>query len=61
MKQSFLKRYSIYSQKRHWKLLLFISAIVIIGFSLWYSNVLIKKIARDERTKIHTCKPVRDW
>ena len=54
MKQSFLKRYSIYSQKRHWKLLLFISAIVIIGFSLWYSNVLIKKIARDERTKIHT-------
>ena len=54
MKQSFLKRYSIYSQKRHWKLLLFFIAIVIIGFSLWYSNVLVKKIARDERTKIHT-------
>jgi len=54
MKQSFLKRYSIYSRKKHWKILLFIFAIVIIGFSLWYSNVLVKKIARDERTKIHT-------
>ncbi len=54
MKQSFLNRYSIYSRKKHWKILLFISAIIIIGFSLWYSNLLIKKIARDERTKIHT-------
>ena len=54
MKQFFLKRYSIYSRKKHWKILLFICAIVIIAFSLWYSNVLVKKIARDERTKIHT-------
>lgn len=54
MKLPFLKHYSIYSRKKHWKILLFISAIVIIGVSLWYSNVLVKKIARDERTKIHT-------
>jgi hypothetical protein len=54
MKQPFLNRYSIYDRKRHWKLLLLLSAIVIISFSLWYSNVLVKKIARDERVKIHT-------
>jgi len=54
MKLPFLNRFDIYSRKRHWKLLLFIFAIVIIAFSLWYSNMLVKKIARDERMKIHT-------
>jgi len=54
MKQSFFNRYNIYNRKRHWKLLLLLSAIVIIAFSLWYSNVLVKKIARDERMKIRT-------
>lgn len=54
MKKSLFGRYNIYSRKRHWKLLLFLFAIVIIAFSLWYSNVLVKKIAKDERMKIHT-------
>jgi len=54
MKQTFFNRYSIYSQKRYWKLLLMIFAVIIIAFSLWYSNLLVKKIARDERIKIHT-------
>jgi signal transduction histidine kinase len=53
MKRSFFRRYNIYSRKRHWKILLFVFAIVIIAFSLWYSNVLVKKIARDERMKIN--------
>ncbi len=54
MKKSLFGRYSIYSRKRYWKLMLFMFAIVIVAFSLWYSNVLVKKIARDERLKIHT-------
>ena len=54
MRKSILSRYSIYNRKRYWKILLFLFAIVIIAFSLWYSNVLVKKIARDERMKIHT-------
>jgi len=54
MKRSLFNRYNIYNRKRHWKLLLFLFAIIIIAFSLWYSNVLVKKIARDERMKIHT-------
>ncbi len=54
MKKPFSIRYNIYDRKRYWKVLLLLSAIFIIGFSLWYSNVLVKKIARDERQKIHT-------
>jgi signal transduction histidine kinase len=54
MKQSPFSRYNIYNRKKHWKILLLLFAIVIIAFSLWYSNVLVKKIARDERMKIRT-------
>lgn len=54
MNKSILSRFGIYNRKRHWKLLLFLFAIIIITFSLWYSNVLVKKIAHDERTKIKT-------
>ncbi len=54
MKKSLSSHYSIYNSKRHWKILLLLIAIVIIAFSLWYSNVLVKKIAKDERQKIHT-------
>ncbi|MEO6884174.1 MAG: HAMP domain-containing sensor histidine kinase [Bacteroidia bacterium] len=42
----------IYSKKHRWKLFLFISALVIIGFSLWYTNTLVHKIASDERNKV---------
>ena len=54
MNVPFFNHYNIYSRKRHWKILLLLFAIVIIAFTLWYSNVLVKKIARDERLKIHT-------
>ncbi|MEI6062831.1 MAG: HAMP domain-containing sensor histidine kinase [Bacteroidota bacterium] len=54
MKQFSLSRYSIYNRKRHWKILLLLFAIIIIAFSLFYSNLLVKKIAKDERMKIHT-------
>ena len=29
-----------------------IAAIVIIIFSLWYTNILVKRIAQDERQKV---------
>jgi len=54
MNKSLLSRYSIYNRKRYWKILLFLFAIIIIAFSLWYSNLLVRKIAKDERLKIHT-------
>jgi len=29
-------------------------AVIIVGASLWYTNILINKIAREERSKVHT-------
>lgn len=43
---------NIYSKKQQWKIWLVIAALVIVGISLWYTNTLVKKIARDERTKV---------
>lgn len=49
-----LDKFTIYRQKRLWKGLLLLIALVIISVSLWYSNILVHKIAQDERTKIKT-------
>lgn len=43
---------SIYSKKQRWKLLLFISAIIIVIVGLWYTNILVNKIATEERKKV---------
>ena len=43
---------NIYSRKQRWKLLLFVAAVVIVAISLWYTNSLVRKIARDERDKV---------
>jgi signal transduction histidine kinase len=44
----------VYQNKRQWKFALFVSAILIVLASLWYSNVLVQKIAQNERSKIRT-------
>lgn len=44
----------IYVQKRKWKWLLLAFAFLIIGASLWYTNILVGKIAGDERKKVET-------
>ncbi|MFH0894635.1 MAG: HAMP domain-containing sensor histidine kinase [Bacteroidota bacterium] len=41
----------IYSKKQRWKLLLLLSAVVIVGASLLYTNQLVEKIAGEERKK----------
>ncbi len=43
---------NIYSKKQRWKLWLFIAAIVIVGATLWYTNILVNKIAQEERKKV---------
>jgi anti-sigma regulatory factor (Ser/Thr protein kinase) len=43
---------NLYSKKQRWKLILFLSAILIVAISLWYTNRLVKKIAADEREKV---------
>jgi len=42
----------IYYKKKRWKWLLFGAAVLIITISLWYTNLLVKQIAQDERMSI---------
>lgn len=43
---------SIYKTKRKWKWWLFFAALVIVAASLVYTNMLVRKIAKDERQKV---------
>lgn len=43
---------SIYSKKQGWKLFLVILAGLIVFVSLWYTNVLVRKVAKEERKKV---------
>ncbi len=43
---------NIYSKKQRWKLVLFVSALIIIGFSMAYTNFLVDKVSREEERKI---------
>ena len=40
------------NQKRRWKRVLMIAAVTIIAVSLWYTNRLVRKMARDERKNV---------
>jgi sensor histidine kinase YesM len=42
----------IYYRKKRWKWLLFGAAVLIIVATLWYTNILVREIARDERMNI---------
>ena len=42
----------LYSKKQHWKLLLFVMAIVIGSGSMSYTNILVKKLSEEERKKL---------
>ncbi len=42
---------NIYSKKQKWKLLLATLAVLIIIISLWYTNVLVQEVAKEERIK----------
>ncbi len=42
----------IYSKKRRWKLFLVAFAVVIIAASLWYTNMLVDQIRKDERKNV---------
>lgn len=42
----------IYSQKQRWKLFLLLGAVCIVIASLWYTNILVKKIASEEKKKV---------
>jgi signal transduction histidine kinase len=43
---------NIYARKKRWKWILFFIAVVIVAASLWYTNILVREISRDERNNI---------
>ena len=43
---------NFYSKKKRWKWVLITMAVVIVAASLWYTNILVNKIARSERNNI---------
>jgi anti-sigma regulatory factor (Ser/Thr protein kinase) len=43
---------SIYSKKQQWKIGLLVAAIIIVIVSLWYTDTLVNKIAKEERRKV---------
>lgn len=43
---------NIYSNKRGWKIFLFLFALIIVFGSWWYTNRFLSKIAKDERQKV---------
>ncbi len=42
---------NIYAQKQRWKLALAAAALLIVLASFWYTNALVKQIAKDEKVK----------
>lgn len=43
---------NIYTKKKRWKWILFGIAVTIVAVSLWYTQVLVREIAREERQNI---------
>ena len=43
---------NIYSRKKRWKWGLFSLAVLIVAASLWYTNILVKHIAKDQRKNL---------
>ncbi len=43
---------NFYTQKLRWKFLLFIAAVIIGVSSLWYTNILVRKFALEEKKRI---------
>ena len=43
---------NLYTHKRRWKWLLFITAVIALAAILYYSSLLLKDIAREERSKV---------
>lgn len=43
---------NIYSKKQRWKAFLFITALIIIGLSMAYTNILVDNIAKEEERKV---------
>lgn len=46
------KNLNIYAKKRQWKLILLASALAIVAGSMWYTNIMVNKVAKEEKKNI---------
>ena len=42
----------LYLRKKRWKLILFATAVLIVAASLYYTNILVNEIRKDERKNV---------
>ncbi len=43
---------NIYARKRQWKLFLLAAALAIVAGSMWYTNIIVNKVAKEEKKNI---------
>ena len=43
---------NLYHKKQRWKIILVLIAIFLVGFSLWYSNTVVNKVAQKEKDRV---------
>lgn len=43
---------NIYNRKKQWKLFLFAVALAIVAGSMWYTNIIVNKVAQEEKKNI---------
>lgn len=43
---------NLYHKKQRWKIILVLIAIFLVGFSLWYSNSVVNKVAKKEKERV---------
>ena len=43
---------NLYHKKQRWKIILVLIAIFLVGFSLWYSNTVVNKVAKKEKDRV---------
>ena len=43
---------NLYHKKQRWKIILILIAIFLVGFSLWYSNTVVNKVAQKEKDRV---------
>lgn len=43
---------NIYNRKKQWKLFLFAAALAIVAGSMWYTNIIVNKVAQEEKKNI---------
>jgi len=43
---------NLYHKKQRWKILLVVIAVILVGFSLWFSNNVVNKVAEKEKDRV---------